>query len=207
MVHVCNRRMRWLGFALGTLLVLSACTERGEPASVTTPGESVSSPAPASSEEPSIPVNRKPPNDLKTGHLTRTLEAGSVKVKVEYSLRNRVERWAPGVDQPLTVSMTTVSPGQQKIYVSRVTADLELSDAMGHFDSPDPLVDRAEISPGFLVTSPSSYTQVFLLPAPPDEATRLTIDFRYELLLLQPRSDPRDFGKYSATDTLVISTR
>jgi hypothetical protein len=203
---VCNRRMRWLGVAFGALLILSACTERGEPASVTTPGESVSSPAP--SEEPSVPANRKPsPNDLKTGHLRRTLAADGVEVVVEYSLRNRVEKWAPGVDQPLTVSMTTVSPGQQKIYLSRVTADLELSDAMGHFDSPDPLVDRAEISPGFLVTSPSSYTEVFILPALPDEATRFTIDFRYELLFLQPRSDPRDFGKYSATDTIVISRR
>ena len=59
--------------------------------------------------------------------------------------------------------MTTVSQsGQaltgQKIYLSRVTADLEISDATGHLDSPDALVDRADISPGFLVTSPSSYT-------------------------------------------------
>ena len=78
---------------------------------------------------------------------------------------------------------------------------------MGHLDSPDALVDRAEISPGFLVTSPSSYTEVFLLPSLPDEATRLTIDFRYELLFLQPRSNPRDFAKQTATDTLVISRR
>ena len=55
------------------------------------------------------------------------------------------------------------------------------------------------------MTSPSSYTQVFLLPSLPDEATRLTIDFRYELLFLQPRSNPRDFAKQTATDTLVIS--
>ena len=55
------------------------------------------------------------------------------------------------------------------------------------------------------MTSPSSYTEVFLLPSLPDEATRLTIDFRYELLFLQPRSNPRDFAKQTATDTLVIS--
>lgn len=62
--------------------------------------------------------------------------------------------------------MTTVrQSGQaltdQKIYLSRVTADLEVSDVTGHLDSPDALVDKADISSGFLVTSPSSYTEVF----------------------------------------------
>ena len=207
-VHVNNPAMRWLGLALGALLILSACSEQGEPVSVTTPSESVSSTAPPSSEEPSTPSTGKPAhNDLRTGHLTRSLKAGDVKLTVEYSLRNRVERWSPSVDQPLTVSMTTVGQSRQKIYLSRVTADLEVSDAMGQIDSPDALVDRAEISPGFLVTSPSSYTEVFLLPSLPDEATSLTIDFRYELLFLQQRSNPRDFAKQTATDTLVISRR
>jgi hypothetical protein len=62
------------------------------------------------------------------------------------------------------------------------------------------------VSPGFLVTSPSSYTQVFVLPSLPDGATKLTIDFRYEMLILQPQSSPRDFSKRTATDTIVIST-
>jgi hypothetical protein len=208
-LHVNNPAMRWLGLALGALLILSACSEQGEPASVTS--ESVSSTAPPPSEEPSTPSNGKPShNDLKTGHLARTLEVGNIKVAVEYSLRNRVQRWSPGIAQPLTVSMTTVGRSGQaqdgrKIYLSRVTADLEVSDATGHLDSPDALVDRAGISPGFLVTSPSSYTEVFLLPSLPDEATRLTIDFRYEMLILQPRSSPRDFAKQTAIDTVVIS--
>ena len=32
--------------------------------------------------------------------------------------------------------------------------------------------------------------QVFILPPLPDEATELTIDFRYEILILHPRSSP-----------------
>ena len=95
-------------------------------------------------------------------------------------------------------------PTDQKIYLSRVTAYLDVSDATGHLDSPDPLVDRADITPGFFVTSPSSYTSVRVAIAA-DEATKLTIDFRYEMLVLQPRSTPRDFSKRTATDTLVIS--
>jgi hypothetical protein len=206
-----NPAPRWLGFALGALLILSACSEQGEPVSVTPTSEAVSSTAPQSSEEPSAPAKGKPAhNDLETGHLTRTVEAGNVKVAVEYSLRNRVQRWSPGVAQPLTVSLTTVSrsgqaPTGKKIYLSRVTADLEVADATGHLDSPTALVDRADISPGFLLTSPSFYTEVFLLPSLPDEATRLTIDFRYEMLILQPRSSPQDFAKQTAIDTVVIS--
>ena len=76
--------MRWLGLALGASLILSACSEQREPASVTTPSEHVSSTALPSSKEPSIPSTGKPPrNDLKTGHLTRTLKAGNVKVAVD----------------------------------------------------------------------------------------------------------------------------
>jgi hypothetical protein len=93
----------------------------------------------------------------------------------------------------------------QKIYLSKVTAFLDVSDATGHLDSPDPLVDTADITPGFLVTSPSTYSQVFVLPSLPDEATSLTIDFRYEMLVLQSQSTPRDFSKRTVTDTLVIS--
>ena len=209
-VHVSNPAMRWLGLALGALLIVSACSGQGEPVSVTTPSESVSSNAPLSSEEPSTPSTGKPSqNDIRTGHLTRSLTAGDIKLTVEYSLRNHVERWSPGVDQPLTVSMTTRQSGQaptdQKIYLSRATADLEVSDVTGHLDSPEALVDKADISPGFLVTSPSFYTEVFVLPSLPEEATRLTIDFRYELLILQPRSGRGDFAKQTATDTLVIS--
>jgi hypothetical protein len=159
-----------------------------------------------SSDEPA-------PNDLEKGRVIRTLKAGAIRVKVKYSLQNRVQQWAPGVAQPLKVSFTAlqeqsatryVAPADRKIYLSRVTASLDVSDATGHLDSPDPLVDKADVNPGFLVITPSSYTQVFVLPSLPDEATKLTIDFRYEMLVLQPRSTPRDFSKRTATDTLTI---
>jgi hypothetical protein len=211
-------RARWLGLALGALLVLPACSARegSEPVSVTTPYEQVTPAAGASSERPSAPATGKPAhNDMKKGRVTRSLKAGGgVKVTVKYSLRNRVQRWSPGVGQPLEVSMEAIHQqrtGQystttdRKIYLSRVTAYLGVSDATGQLDSPDPLLDKADVNPGFFVTSPSSYTQVFVLPSMPDEATKLTIDFRYELLVLQSQSTTRDFSKQTATDTLVIS--
>ena len=200
--------------------MLSACSAFGdEPVSVSTPNGEATTTAAPSDEGSSASSTERPSNDLKKGRLTRSLKAGNVAVTVKYSLRNRVQRWSPGVAQPLTVSVTAIRrqgtsqatgqatdlAQQQKIYLSKVTAYLDVSDPSGHLESPDPLVDRAEITPGFLVTSPSSYTQVFVLPALPDGATTLNIDFRYEMLMLHPQSSPRDFSKRTATDTLIIS--
>ena len=137
-----------------------------------------------------------------------------MRVKVKYSLQNRVQRWAPGVAQPLKVSLTAlqeqsatqyVAPADRKIYLSRVTAYLDVSDATGHLDSPDPLVDKADVNPGFLVTSPSSYTQVFVLPLAAGRGHR-THD-RLPLRDAGPaaQSTPRDFAKRTATDTFIIS--
>lgn len=106
------QRARWLGLALGALLVLAACSARdgSEPVSVTTPYEQVTPIAGASSERLSAASTGKPAhNDLKKGHVTRSLKAGAVKVTVKYSLRNRVQEWSPGVGQPLTVSMTALA--------------------------------------------------------------------------------------------------
>ena len=210
------QRARWLASALGALLVLSACSARpsAEPVSVTTPYGEVT-PSAASSERPSASsTGETEHNDMKKERVTRSLKAGAVKLTVKYSLRNRVQEWSPGVAQPLTVSLTALAQprtGQyrvstdQKIYLSRVTADLDVADATGHLDSPEPLVDKADITPGFFVTTPSSYSQVFVLPSLPNDATSLTIEFRYEMLVLQSDSTPRDFSKRTATDTLVIA--
>ncbi len=210
-------RVHRLVVALAALLVLPACSaERGnEPVAVTTPYAEVTPTAVPSTERPSAAPSTSKPlhNDLKKGRLTRKLKAGTVRATVKYSLQNRVEKWVPGVAQPLKVSVSAHQPSNagyattadRKIYLSKVTAYLDVSDATGHLDSPDALVDKADVNPGFLVTSPSSYTQVFVLPSMPDEATTLAIDMRYEMLVLQPQSNPRDYAKRTVTDTLIIS--
>jgi hypothetical protein len=215
-VRVAYPRARRGAVALAASLVLLAgCSVGGgEPASVTTPYARLTpSPVP-SSERPSAPSTGKAPrNDLKTGRATHSLKAGSVSVKVQYSLRNSVQNWSLGIVQSMTVSLTArrskgVQAGRvtkQKIYLFRVSALTQVSDAAGHLGSPNTIVDRADVTPGFLVTSPTYYTQVFTLPVFPAKATRLTIDFRYEILLLQSTSAPRDFAKRTATDTLIIS--
>jgi hypothetical protein len=168
-------------------------------------------PATATAQPTTIATESTPPplrTGLKAGRSRHAFKAGGVTVNVDYSAQP-VEKWAPGTELPLNVSLTASSRGgsKAKIYLSKVTAFLYLTDVSGPIDSPEPIVDTPNIDPGYLVTSPTSYTQVFVLPAAPAEATGLTISFRYEMLLAQPNSSPRDFAKRSATDTLLIFRR
>ena len=124
-----------LGLALAALLMLSACSAFGdEPVSVTHSecARRRQRRFRRMSDRPRRQPNGRS-NDLKKGRLTRSLKAGNVAVTVKYSLRNRVQRWSPGVAQPLTVSVTAIRrqgtsqatgqatdlAQQQKIYLSR----------------------------------------------------------------------------------------
>ncbi len=72
----------------------------------------------------------------------------------------------------------------------------------GHVD--EPLIDAANISPGYIVSSPDVYSQVFMVPAVPDDGHEVIVSFRYEMLLLRPKSNPRDFAKLTVTDRVII---
>lgn len=111
----------------------------------------------------------------------------------------------PSVAKPLTVSLTVIANGNsgQKIYLTRVTANLSIEDDQGPLDPPRALVDTANISPGFIVTFLYTYGQVFTIPAVDDAAMSVKIDFSYELLLQsEPGSD--DYSKQTATDSVVV---
>ena len=199
---------KWAGLMLGAILSVAACSAPWKSPDPTEPNAGPVSPTAArTSGAPTSTVSSKQSlrNDLESGRTARTVRAGEIRVTLEYTLRNRVQNWTPGVAQPLTVRMTALSSNKsdQKIYLSQVTVYLDVSDSRGHVDSPEPLFDRANITPGFLVTSPASYTQVFALPPLPGDATSLTVDIRYEMLRLQRGSG--DFAKFSATDTIVIT--
>ena len=199
---------RWVGLALIVAITLSSCSWLGvspnPPAATagpTTPAISTQSPSPTAT--PSKVTGR---NDLKSGRTTRTVKSGRVRVALEYSLVEKVEDWTPGASQPLTVSLSAVGPNaRQRIYLLRATAYLEVFDEKGLFYSPESLEDQANVSPGYLVTSPSTYTQVFGLPPLPEGATMLKIVFRYEILAHQTGSAPPDYAKLVANDTIVIS--
>ncbi len=113
--------------------------------------------------------------------------------------------WKASVNKALSLSLTSVNRGKagQKIYLTRVTVTITARDDTGPLDSPRPLVDTANISPGFIVTFPYTYGQEFVVPALDEGATSVTLDFTYEFLL-QLSKDSRDYYKQAAVDSLVV---
>ena len=97
--------------------------------------------------------------------------------------------------------MTTVDPelDMQKIYLSRVTGHLTFAQAGGPTGSPDPLVDNADINPGFFVFSPSSYDQVFMRTPLPDGRLRSPPLSLRSCWSWSPQPRPHDFAKRTAT--------
>lgn len=144
-------------------------------------------------------------NDLAKTPTQHVIKASGLTVNATYDPRVPVADWTASVNKPLSLSLTTVNgrKGGQKIYLTRVTVTITARDDTGPLDSPRPLVDTANISPGFIVTFPYTYGQDFVVPALDEGATSVTLDFTYEFLL-QVSKDSRDYYKQTAIDTLVV---
>jgi len=201
-------RRRVAGVVLAATLALSACSgvpglsPKPEAAPsvplVRVPKDAATSASP-SPTEPATPSR----NDLKSGSITRTIRVPGVTTRVTYSTPLEVASWTPEVSKPVNVSLTAVrgSKRDQKIYLTRVRADVGVSDGSGSLEGPAPLSDEASISPGFIVTSPFTYGQVFVIPAVDGGGQSLTIDFTYEFLLLV---SSRDYAKQTARDSITV---
>lgn len=152
------------------------------------------------------PAKTAPRSQLASGAAKRTFKAPGVTVNATYSTPLPVARWTSEVPKPLNVSLSAFanSSRQQKIYLTRVRAGVSVADNSGPLTSPEALVDTANISPGYIVTSPYSYGQVFTIPSVDDGATSVTIDFTYEFLL-QVTPNSKDYAKQTARDSLTIA--
>lgn len=197
------------------LIALAGCnaSSGSEPLPVPAPlpSSSVTSSTAGGSPRPSTTATESAQpveNDLKDDRVKRTFDAGEVTVNVEYSTSLPTKDWTPGALKPLSVSLTAIvnSERAKKIYLTRVTVNSVVTSEGETLDSPSPLVDAANISPGYIVTFPYTYGQVFTVPTLDDGATQLRINLTYEMLL---QTDPkvRDYQKQTATDTLVIPLR
>ena len=201
-------RRRVAGVVLAATLALSACSgvpglsakpeaaPSVPPVTVPTDAATTATPTPTRAAKPAR-------NDLKSGSLTRTIKVPGITARVTYSTPLKVADWTPEVPKPVNVSLTAVrgSKKGQKIYLTRVRANVGVSDGSGSLEGPAPLMDEATINPGFIVTSPFTYGQVFVVPAVDSGGQSLTIDFTYEFLLLV---SSRDYAKQTARDSITV---
>ena len=165
-----------------------------------TPGGSVSVPPSRASSSPE-PVQ----NDLATGSAKRTLLAGGVRVKVNYWSTLDMGEWTESASKPLdlSASATFVDGSEQNIFMSKASVNMAVNGAKGPLEAPERLVDEARVSPGYLMKSPSSYIQVFTIPALAAGATSVKLTMTYELLV-QSAPKAKTFSKQTASNELVI---
>lgn len=146
-------------------------------------------------------------NDLKKIPLTRRMDAGPLTVTVRYTTNLPVREWTSGVGKPLLIRLTAVNHRQksQKIYLTRATVTMTAFDDLGPVGTPRAISDSTEIDPGFIVTSPNTYSQLFTLPAADDAAIKVKIDLVYEFAQQVGKDkDGRNFAKQVATDSVVV---
>jgi hypothetical protein len=168
--------------------------------------EAASTASPSASATPSPASAAKVKNDLAKGSVKRQLAAGGVNLSVNYFSTLSMQQWTPEATKPLSlgVSGSFGDGSKQDIFLRTVTANIDVLGAEGPLAAPEPLADQADVAPGYLIKSPSSYSQVFTLPALPPAARSVTLNLTYELLA-QSAPKSKTYLKQSASDTLVIA--
>lgn len=191
-------------------LGVSGCSP--DPVSVTpVPGPTTSA-APTAAPSPAVePTGAKPtaqgraPNDLAKSPLKRTFSSGGLTFNVEYATPAPVDTWTANGPKTVRVSLTALNnrSSGQKLYLTRASVRSTVLGQNEDLPGPDPIVDTANLSPGYLVTFPYSYDQSFAIPALDDAATAVQLEFKYEVVSLVDKKS-KDYTKQTANDTVRI---
>lgn len=113
-------------------------------------------------------------------------------------------QWTAEGAKPVQVSATVNNNRrpQQKIFVTRATMTFSTNDGVEDGAGPEPLVDTANITPGYLSTFPYSYNQSFAIPAVDAGTRTLTIGLKLEMVSLVD-AKAKDYAKQTVTDTVL----
>ena len=96
-----------------------------------------------------------------------------------------------------------IDGSEQDIFLSKASVSMAVAGAKGPLAAPAPLVDESSVVPGYLMTAPSSYLQVFTVPALAAGARSVTLTLTYELLA-QSAPKSKTYSKQTASNELVI---
>jgi hypothetical protein len=145
-------------------------------------------------------------NDLATGSVKRTLQAGDIKLDINYYSSLDIGKWYATADKPLSLSASASlgSDQGQAVYLSKVTVSTTVQGPKGALPSPAAQTDAASVQPGYFVKAPYAYGPTFIIPPVDKSATSITISIVYELLL-QTTPTSSSYAKESASDTLTIA--
>lgn len=196
--------------ALAGVLAVGGCgTPPWQQGSTASPAASTSaseSGTPKATPTPVPSSTAKVENDLAKGSLKRTLTAGAAELEVTYWSTLDLGDWVPQVPKPLNVVASATLDGgakDQNVYLSAVKVATTAYGADGSPQVLDPVEDIADVKPGYLITKPSSFQQVFTLPAAPDGSTAVQISVTYELLI-QSAPDSKTYLRQATSDSFQV---
>lgn len=186
---------------VGAMLMLSACG----PAPWDVAGGGGGTPVPARTGS-ATPAPQPVPNDLSSGSTKRSVSAGSVAATIDYWSTLNMDQWTPTALKPVSLSMaTTVTPNDgQQVYLQRATMIAVPASEDETFAPLTSQVDQANVTPGYPVLSPYSYSQTFNVGEVPEGATFVTLQFSYEFLV-QTTPTSSEYAKQTGTDTLTVA--
>jgi len=199
MTHHLPRCIAGVTIAAVVAVALSAC---GTPPWA----ESGSTATPNATPKPSSTAITTVVNELANGSTKHELTAGSIGLSVDYFSTLSMDQWTADANKPLSISMVAnlTNDEGQAVYLSNMTLLVAVYDADGALTGPPQLADRATVTPGYLVKSPYSYSQTFILPAVDPNATYVKLSLTYELLL-QSTPTSAQYAKQTASDTLTVA--
>lgn len=187
---------------------LVACT--GGPVSVPSVAPPGAQDLPSAGATPSASPTKRAAveNDLRVNPLKRTFKSAGLTFNVDYSTSVPVERWTADGPQSIRITVAVVSNGSRsrKIYLTRASVRFLVRNESGELPGPEPVVDTANIAPGYLVTSPYTYEQSFAIPALDNSADSVDLAFKFEVVSLVNRKSA-DYTKQTATNTVRVPLR
>ncbi|PJJ55621.1 hypothetical protein [Compostimonas suwonensis] len=196
-----SRSTRLMAAVAGAGLIALALSGCGTP-----PWEQAQLQSSASSTPTSTPTIEPLVNELATGSTERKLVAGDAALTVRYWSSLSMDQWTVNANKPISfgLSATLGTDAGQGVYLSKVTLVPAVAGESGALAAPGAVSDQANVSPGYSIKDPYSYSQTFILPAVDPAATSMTLSFTYELLI-QTTPTSTEYSKQTASDTLTIA--
>jgi hypothetical protein len=189
------------------LLATSACANPYPQVSpLPTPLETRAPVTQAPDASPSAPGTEQP-DELVKGGVRHTVRSNGLTVGIDYAAPVPAQ-WTSdaGTSLQVTVSVHNDRRPKQKIYLTRATVRVVVSDGSSYLPSPDPLIETANLSPGYLATSPYGYVQSFSVPGLDQSAQDLVLSVKLDLVSLVD-GKARDYTKTSITDSVRTVAR
>lgn len=145
-------------------------------------------------------------NELAGGVTEHTLVAGDASLSVRYWSTLSMDKWVASANKPVSLSLqsTLGTDRGQGVYLSRVSLSTQVLGPLGPLPSPPAVVDQANLTPGYQMKDPYTYSQTFVLPELDSAATGVVLTISYEVLI-QTTPKSTEYAKQTAVDTLTIA--